>query len=305
MLGTHSWPIEPGLVLVLEVLLRERNVSRAAAAAGLTQSGMSRALGRLRSQLGDPLLVRSGRSMTLTPRAEAIAHELGQAVAGLERILVGHTKFAPGSSTARFHIATADYCVFLLAPLVERLQHEAPGVEVVVHPLGPEYEHDLHSGALDLVVAPRRRGGASLVWTKLLNDRFLSVVRRGHPHIKRRLDLDRFCAVSHVVVSPEPRAGNVVDRLLAEAGRRRHVALRVPSFVAALSVVSTSELMLTTPERLVRRFEEQLALASFAPPLPIPSLSLWVAWHERQRRDQAHAYLRASVAGVARSLEGR
>ena len=290
------------MVLVLEALLRERNVSRAAAAVGLTQSGMSRALGRLRDQLGDPLLVRSGRSMTLTPRAEAIAHGLRDAVAGIERILSGHRKFEARTSTARFHVGTADYCVFLLAPLMERLQREAPAVELVVHPLGPEYEHDLHSGALDLVLAPRRRSGASLVWTKLFSDRFLSVVRLGHPRVKRRLDLDAFCAVSHVVVSPEPRAGNVVDRLLSAAGRRRHVALRIPSFVAGLAVVSSSDLMVTTPERLVRHFEARLALTSFPPPLPLPPLTLSVAWHERQRRDQAHAWLRATVAAVARDL---
>ena len=91
MAYTHAWPIEPGLLLVLDHLLQERSVSRAAVRLGLTQSGVSRALGRLRAQLGDPLLVRSGRSMTLTPRAQALAAGLSDAVGGIERILVGNT----------------------------------------------------------------------------------------------------------------------------------------------------------------------------------------------------------------------
>ncbi len=145
---------------------------------------------------------------------------------------------------------------------------------------------------------------ASLVWTKLFTDRFVSVVRRDSPAARRGLDLDAFCRASHVVVVPEARARNPLDRKLSERKRSRHVALRVPSFLAALAVVASSELVLTTPERLIDRYGETLSVRTFAPPLPLGTLTMSMCWHERQRRDPGHTWLRNLVAAVGAASAG-
>ena len=305
MTHAHDPSLDPSLLFSLDALLQERNVSRAARRVGLTQSAMSRVLGRLRAQLRDPLLVRAGRSMTLSPRAEAMAAPLRRALEELNHALTDHQSFDPATSRRSFRIATMDYGVALLVvPLMSRLTREAPGVEVTVVPLRDDAEHDLQAGVLDVVLAPRRKSIGSLVWTKLRSERFVSVVRSAHPELEsaRALSLDLFCRLSHIVVAaPERRVGNAVDMLIAQQGRARHVALRVPSFLAAFLAVADSDLILTTGESVARRFAAGFDLRILETPLPLDALTLSMAWHERQRGDAGHAWLRAMLMKSGRA----
>ena len=304
MTRVHDTPLEPSLLFSLDALLQEKSVSRAAARVGLTQSAMSRVLGRLRAQLRDPLLVRAGRSMALSPRAEAMATPLRRALDDLAHVLTDYQSFNPATSRRSFRIATVDYAVALLVvPLMSHLAREAPGVEVMVETLRDDFETELHTGALDVVLAPRRKSTGSLVWTKLRSERFVSVLRGDHPRAPRGLgldlNLDLFCALSHVVVVPERRVGNRIDTLLTEHGRTRHIALRVPSFLAALLTVADSDLLLTTAESVARRVATGFDLRILDTPLPLGELTLSMAWHERQRDDAGHTWLRAMLTKSA------
>jgi DNA-binding transcriptional LysR family regulator len=297
----HVLLLDSSLLLPLDALLQERHVSRAAARVGLTQSAMSRVLARLRDALGDPLLVRSGRSMVLSPRAERLARPLHLAVANLERVLAGDEVFEPATSRRSFRVATVDYgSAVVVAPLMRTLTERAPHVDVSVEPLRSDSLDDLESGTLDFVLAPRRKSSAGIVWSKLPTDRFVSVVRKDHPRVGRKLDLDLYCSLPHVVVVPERRPTNVVDKLLSNLGRRRHVALRVPSFLVAPLAVRNSDMILTTPEGIANLFAPSLDLRVLAPPLPLEGVSLALAWHERQRVDPGHAWLRRTILDAAR-----
>jgi DNA-binding transcriptional LysR family regulator len=208
--------------------------------------------------------------------------------------------FDPAASSRGFRIATVDYAVVaLVLPMLERVRAGGARVELVVSPLLPGFEDDLASGHLDLAILPRRRSSRALVWRKLLQDPFISVVKRGHPRVRGRPTLAEFAALSHVVVVPEAGTRNALDERLKAIGLSRHVALRVPSFLPALVAVASSELVLTAPQSLVRAFAEPFALSVFAPPLPVGGITVSAAWHERQRRDPGHAWLRAQLVRAA------
>jgi DNA-binding transcriptional LysR family regulator len=296
MHAAHSLILESSLLLPLNALLQEKHVSRAAARVGLTQSAMSRVLARLREALGDPILVRSGRTMTLSPRAERLAAPLRANIATLEQVLGRDDVFDPAKSRRRFRIATVDYGAAVgVVPLLQRIRREAPFLEIDLETLRSEALDELETGTLDFVLAPMRRSQSSIVWTKLPPDPFVSVVRKDHPLVKKKLDLDLYCKLSHIVVVPERRATSAVDRWLSEAQRSRHVGLRVPSFLVAPLAVANSDMLLTTPDSAARIFAESHQLRLLPCPVPLEGVTLALGWHERQRTDQGHIWLRRLI----------
>jgi DNA-binding transcriptional LysR family regulator len=140
-----------------------------------------------------------------------------------------------------------------------------------------------------------------MIWTRLFAERFVCLARRGHPRIGRRLTLDVFCDLGHVVVAPTGRPGSPVDELLARRGRTRRIAAQVPSFLVAPMLVAGSDLVVTTPERIAAFFVE-LGLSIHAPPVDVPGFTISVGWHERFRAEPGHAWFRGVVAEVGRSL---
>lgn len=295
----HDLPIEPHLLLSLDALLQERHVSRAAARVGLTQSAMSRVLNNLREQLKDPLLVRSGRAMRLSARAEAMAGPLRRALSDLEHVLSDHQAFDPATSTRRFHLATADYGVAaIVVPLLARLSREAPSIDLRVAPFTEDSERELDAGTLDFVVAPRRTSAAGVVWSRGRSERFVSIVRRDHPGVGDTLDLATFCALTHVVVTAERNATSRVDELLAEAHRARRIGLTVPSFLAAPLAVASSDMIATTPESIARQYADAFGLRVLEPPVPLGPIKLAVGWHERHREEPGHAWLRSRIGAL-------
>lgn len=291
------------LLLALDALVAERSVTLAARRMRLTQPAMSRALGRLREHFGDPLLVRAGRGMVLTPRAEALGPPLRQALLGLEAVVAEQPDFDPRRSRRTFTVATADYgMAVLVPPLLGRLGMEAPAVDLTVLPIPADLGGELESGRIDAVIAPKRPSAPGLVWSRLFAERNVCLVRDGHPRVGRTLSLERFCDLLHVFVSPEGRPVSVVDEALERRGLSRRIALRVGSFLVAPLVVAESDLIATTASRIAARFTGPLALRILAPPIDLPEFTLAIGWHERVRRDPGHAWFRALVASVAREL---
>jgi DNA-binding transcriptional LysR family regulator len=290
------------LLLSLHALIEEASVSRAAARVGITQPAMSRALGRLREHLGDAILVRTGRGMRLTPRAASLAVSLRALLTELDALVGARPSFDPASARRTFEVATADYgAAVLLPPLLDRLARVAPGVGVRIHPVPEDLAPALEAGRFDVAVIPRRDDAPGMIWTRLFAERFVCLARRGHPRIGRRLSLDVFCELGHVVVAPTGRPGSAVDELLARRGRARRIAAQVPSFLVAPLLVAGSDLIVTTPARIADRFGE-LGLSTHPPPIEVPGFTIAVGWHERFRAEPGHAWFRGVVADVGRAL---
>jgi DNA-binding transcriptional LysR family regulator len=290
--------IDANLLVALEALLAEQNVARAARRIGLSASATSHALARLRELLDDPLLVRTGQRMTLTLRARAIAGPLTDGLARIAAAVERETVLDPASERRTLRIAGVDFGQSVVVPeLVRLLARTAPGVDVVVTPLGDGFAR-LGAGELDLALSAHRtvKGLRSRL---LREDPFVCVVRRGHPILRETRTARRFAAHHHVLVSPVGGATGAVDDALRKRGLRRRVAVVVPTVAGAVTLAATTDLVLTCIRRSADELRELVPFEMFTPPIPLTRYRLGAYWHELQEHDPFLAWLRERVAEIA------
>jgi DNA-binding transcriptional LysR family regulator len=292
--------LDLNLMVVLQAVLAERNVTRAARRVGLSQSAASHALARLRQLLGDPLLVRSGRRLDLTPRALALLPPLERGLAELASAVSGEPPFDARSARRSFTVAMADYGqAVLLAPVLRRLRRQAPGFDLSVVAF-PNTLELMDAGTVDLALLARLPLPSGFASRSLFNDGFVCMVRRGHRAVTgARLSLRQYLALDHLVVSPAGSPGSMVDDELDRRGLTRRIAVRVSSFLAAPVVVTQSDLIGTGPERLLRPLAARFPIRLLRPPLRLPRFELDLVWHTRRDHDPAHRLLRDIVAAAA------
>jgi DNA-binding transcriptional LysR family regulator len=296
--------VDLNLLLALDALLEERNVTRAARRVGLSQSAMSHALARLRGVTGDQLLVRTARELVLTPRAAALRAPVADALARLEEALAEPRPFDPSAVRQEVRIAAIDLAQVTLVPrLVAALAREAPGVELMVQSYPEDVTRVLSAGECDLALGIERRL-PQLRQELLLSDRFVCLVRRGHPCLAQRMTAARFAALEHVVVTPHALPRGAVDRALRTRRLKRRVVFAAPSFLSAALAVAESDHVLTSPE-LQARLAAGLTLASFEPPVRVPPVRLTVTWHARRQSDPLFDWLRRRLRELASQLQRR
>lgn len=299
----HIYGIDANLLISLDALLREASVTKAARRVGLTQSAMSHALGRLRDHLGDPLLVRAGRQMVLTARAEALAPRVAHLVEEMSRVFAPDEGFEPATLTRSFNLRTTDHLLFILMPeLDELLSREAPLVDLAVTSLTEPGIEVLRHGQSDLAVGVYADLPSDIRQQALFTDRFVCLVRRDHPVARSGLSLAEYGAMPHILVAPRGTSGGIVDQVLAEHGVRRRVARTVPHFLVAPFLVARSDAVVTLSERLAQRLAPVLDLAMLEPPVTLPHYTLAMVWHERQDADPAHRWLRDAMVRAASRL---
>lgn len=300
----HLGGIDLNLLVALDALLAERSVTRAALRIGLSQSAMSHALARIRELLGDAVLVRTAEGMVPTARAERIGPAVRRALAEISSALAGDAPFDPATSRRTFTLAAADYAqMALLPPLLARLAKIAPGVDLWVKSV-PEDLGIALAGDVDLVITPARSRdtAAGIAHERLFDERFVCVVRRGHPAAKKRMTLDRFVALPHALVAPMGTRASFVDDALAALGKQRRIACAVPHFLVAPHLIASSDMVLTLGERVARSFAAQLDLVLLTPPLELGGITVSQIWHERSAGDPGHAWLRSLLREVAAAL---
>jgi DNA-binding transcriptional LysR family regulator len=303
----HLSGIDLNLAVVLHALLEERSVSRAARRLGLSQSATSHALARLRTLLSDPILVRTRSGLAPTPRAESIAHALASALSALEQSLLSPKGFDPTPAARSFRLGAADYAEFLLLPpLLARMASAAPGVDLWAMPPGADLDGQLHRGELDVAIGlPIAEDRARRIrCQKLFDERFVCLVRQGHPLTRGKLTVDRFVQARHAFIAPRGRPGGIVDDALRELGLERRVALAVPHFLVAPHVLARTDLVLTVAERIARAFAGLLPLRIVEPPLALAGFSMAMLWHERNDADPAQRWFRSVIVEAAAELAG-
>lgn len=296
--------LDLNLLVVLDALLVERSVTRAASRLGLSQSATSHALARLRDHFGDPLLVRTGDKLALTARATDLAEPVRGALAQLDGAVRGARAFDPARARRAFTVAMADHVgALLLPPLHARLARAAPDVDLRVAAVHRDIEAALDSDAADLLVTMSSGGddAPGLYQQRLFDDRYVCVVRRGHPATRRALTVEAYAALPHLLIAPRGGRG-IVDRELAARGLARRVAMQVPHALVAPHVVAASDLVLTVIARFARAYADILPLEVLDVPLALPALTCRQRWHERSHHDPAHAWLRARVVEAAAAI---
>ena len=298
--------IDLNLLVALEAMLSERSVTRAGARLGLSPSAMSHALARLRTTFGDDLLVRTRGGMVATARGEQLLGPLRRALEELAVLVAGPGGFDPGSSQREFTLATTDYVeAVLLPPLLSRICAAAPGVQLRVRPLEiSDVVEPLERGSYDAAIGVAFDVSPGLQQQALFSEEMVLVCRKGHPLVKRSVDLATYLELRHVMVSVRGGSQGVVDELLARSGQRRRIALLVPHFLAAQLIVASTDLVMTAPARVVSRLGEALGLRVLTPPLAVPGFTVKQVWHERQQDDPGHLWLRQQVFAAAAGLRG-
>ena len=293
------------LLLTLDGLLGARSVTGAARRVRVTPSAMSHSLAALRSLLGDPLLVRSGRAMVLTPRAEALVGPLHKLLADTERLLRGGSAFDPRSVERRFVIAAPDFlATLLLPPLIEAAARDAPGVSLEIVPSARRGNAWLlETGDVDLALGAIVAETPSIRRADLCTEGFACAARRGHPAIDGALDLSTYVKTPHLVITLGDDSGPTwIDQALAKVGQKRRVAVFTRYFMTAPLVIAHSDLILTGPSMLIRYFAELVPLQVLVPPIELPTYPEEAYWHERFDEDPGHRWLRKLVKTVARGF---
>jgi DNA-binding transcriptional LysR family regulator len=290
--------VDLNLLKLFEALLRERSVTQAGLRLGLSQPAASRALGRLRTMLGDRLVVRGKLGLELTPRGEALAGPVARLLDDA-RGIVSPAVFDPASATGRITIAAHDHLSLLvLAGLTARFERHAPALSLhIAQPAGDNVRL-VEQGTADLALGIFEALPGSLYRRGLYTDHLVCVVRSGHPGAEGGLGLERYLALRHVAVTISGVGESAVDTALSAQGLARRVALRVPHFLAGAMLVADSDMILTLPGRLARRLAERLPLMLLDLPLRLAPLSPAMIWHERFHGDPAHAWVRQQLVEV-------
>lgn len=289
-----------GLLLALDALLSEESVTGAAQRLGVSQPAMSAQLARLRALFNDPLLTPSGRKLVPTTRAAALQAPLQKLLSDLDVLVRENVGFDPETARDVFRLGSSDYSHAILAPdLARRLAERAPGVRLAL--LLSDYERiwaDLEAGRLDAaVIAPK----VALPEAKrrfLFRESFVFAQRKGHPRGDGPLDLDSFCALEHVLVSLSGGFVGVIDTVLSELGRERKVALSLPTFLLAPSIIAASDLVGVLPGRISTCCAEELDY--FPLPFDLTGFDLQLVWHPRRQNDPAHIWFRDQVVALCR-----
>lgn len=284
------------LLFTLDVLLAEGSVARAARRLHLSPSAMSRTLARLRETTGDPLLVRAGRGLVPSPRAVELRDRVRQIVHDAESALRPVQKPDFRKLTRTFTLRTSDGFVETFGPaILERIAKDAPGVKLRFVPKLDKDSSGLRDGSVDLdtgVVEGTK--GPEVRAQAVLRDRFVGVVRMGHPLAKGKVTLQRYAAAQHVMISRAgPQKAGPVDQALDAVGARRDVTVTVSSFSPALGLARASDLVATVPERHTAAL--RAGMVSFALPMPVPEVTVSLLWHPRMDGDPVHRWLRECV----------
>jgi DNA-binding transcriptional LysR family regulator len=295
----HLSGIDLNLLVVLDALLATSSVKAAAARLALSPSATSHALQRLRAVLDDPLFVRAGQALVATPRAERLRPRLAQLLEDVEHLLADAAEVDPGQLRRSFSVATNDYGErVLLAPLGQRLHALAPGVDLY-SVRSTNVEADLRTGGHDLSIGVVRSTAPDLEVESLFEERFVCLFRAGHPAAKKKLTLDRYARLEHILVAPGGTPRGVVDRMLEQHGLARRVARTVATFAVAPRLVGDSDYVLTLAERLARPLAAELGLLVRPAPEPLTGFTMSMVWHRRTTEDAAHRWLRDQVRAVS------
>ncbi|CAH2405040.1 HTH lysR-type domain-containing protein [Mesorhizobium ventifaucium] len=294
--------IDLNLLVALEALLDEKNVTRAASRLGMSQPAASRALGRLRALFSDALLVDGPGGYILSARAEEVRPVLRGILAGV-RDMVEANAFDPATATGRIRLLMPDLQAAVLAPhLLARLGREAPSLDLDIVAPGSDAVEALEQGIADAMVALVDEAPAGIRRRGLYDEKLVTLIRAEHPALARKLTLERFLELEHIVVSVTSAGPAPVDEALARIGRTRRVKLRVPNFFAAVEIAARSDLIMTLPSSLARAAANMKRFVSLPPPLDLGSFTMSLVWHARQQDAPRHIWLRRAIVAAAADM---
>jgi DNA-binding transcriptional LysR family regulator len=287
------------LLITLETLLVERNVTKAATRLHLSQPAVSAQLSRLRDLFDDALLIPVQRGMTPTAKAIELLDPLRQALDQVRATVAIHRTFDPAKAKLIVAIACTDYLqVAVVKPFVKKLRTIAPGVRVALRNLDTsQLEAQMARGDVDLAFMTPQNTPRSLRARHLFDERYVLIGRRNHPRLHDGITVEDFARLEHVIVSP--RGGGFVtpvDDSLAALGYRRNVVLSSASFLFVPEIVSQSDFVALVPNRLVHGRSHKLKLVEC--PFPVEGFTMSMVWHEHSHGHSGQRWVRDAIASL-------
>lgn len=294
--------IDLNLLVAFDALMAERSVTRAGIRIGRTQPAMSAALSRLRTLLRDELFVRGPDGLQPTPRAFDLVVPISQALGQIQETLDFTQAFQAETFDGSFTVGMSDLPMeALLPPLMERIAALAPGAALHVKLIIAREEamELLDSGEIDAAVSVSFPASTRLRSEPVYEERFVCVLRKTHPAANRRLTMNAFLALTHVLVSPESERRGFVDVELGKTGKKRKVGLTVPQLHAVPRLIAGSDMIATVLEGTIKASRYGDLLAVKAPPLALPSIPFFLHWHKRNANHPAQRWLREQITASA------
>jgi DNA-binding transcriptional LysR family regulator len=294
--------IDLNLLLVLEALLLERHVTRAAGRVNMSQPAVSRALAQLRAIFDDELLVRMGQRMVPTAKAEHLLQRV-QPILGEIRGLISPEVFDPAQASGVVRLAAPDIIAYMLGPpLLRRLQQEAPSVDLEIVQWSSAWREQLVGGEVDLTFGQPLGSEGGIYSSLLVRNEWATVLRSGHPALRKRWSLETFLTLRHLLIGFTSHGGGQVDAALAAIGRTRRIGLRMPYVTLSPLVVAESDLVLTTARWLAEKLSASIGLVIKPPPreLKLEPVDLPLVWHGRSHRDPKQRWVRSVLMELAR-----
>jgi DNA-binding transcriptional LysR family regulator len=308
--------VDLNLLVYLDVLLRECNVTRAAEELGISQPAMSNSLRRLRDLFADPILVRTSDGMTPTDRALELQPLVRTVLAAAEQAVLPKTDFKPSGSNRIFRIMASDYTEATLLPvLLRRLLKEAPNVRLDIMTPSDVSFHDVERGKVDLVINRFDSLPQSFHQVHLWDDSFSCVVSASNP-ISKNWNLDAYLSAKHVWVSKTGMGVGVgmssddvqrlgwVDDALDKIGAKRNIALFTRHYQAALLLGEQKNLIVTLPSMAARQLESNPNVVILDPPFEIPRMRLKMVWSPLLQHDPGHRWMRQLIKTVSEEVLG-
>ncbi|QXZ80198.1 LysR family transcriptional regulator [Rhizobium sp. L51/94] len=284
------------LLVSLEALLIERNVTKAAKRLNLSQPALSAQLNRLRDVFDDPLLVPGHRGMIPTAKAFELLEPLRAALEQLRSTLDSHKSFAPMSAELVVSIACTDYVeAAVVLPLILALREKAPGVRIAVHRLNPpRLDQQLSDGNVDLAIATPDGSQPHLRTRHLFEETYVLIGREGHPHLRNSLTAEGFAELEQLIVSPSGGAFTTpVDATLGAFGRQRKIVASAASFLVVPEIVAASDLVALVPRRLLQRRLPLLTMIDV--PWLYEHFTVELVWHDRTHGHPGHHWIRQLI----------
>ena len=292
--------IDLNLLVVLDALLTEKHVTRTGARLHLSQPAISHSLSKLRVLLDDPILIRQGSEVVLSALAQNLQAPLKEILSQIEILLGKSIDFVPANSHRTFRLAMSDYGAAIVLPkLLRQLRAEAPNTTLVVT---QDSRHgmleQIAQGKIDLALGVFPNLSADISSDVLFEETFSCLLDRSTLPANGQLDLDNYLLRPHISVSVDGCSTGEIDRLLRDEGLQRRIAVSVPHWRTAPSMISNTDLILTVASRTLDNALLDEELVSLSPPLPIPPFPFVQLWHNRFGEDPAHRWLREQVRQV-------
>lgn len=290
--------LDLNLLIILNMLFEQQSVSGTARQLKISQPNVSNALGKLRHFFQDPLLVREGNRMQLTPEGERLKLPLRRFIATLNSEIIAGSHFDPQTSERTFHLCLSDIGELTYLPkLLAYARSQSLKVTFESHSMPPlELERAMAEGQIDIALGyfPDLKG-PGFYQQKLFDHPFYCLVRQGNPLVAGHFDLDDFMRLEHVVVAAESRSQELFERQLLKMGLKRRVVLQIPHFMSLPFLIAQSDYIATVPAAVGVWYQSLLKLDLLTPPVQTPPIPLCQFWHRRVHHDPAVIWLRQII----------